>query len=158
MPYYNNRFMGGMQSRSDSCRPQCRQEETQGAGQQGCSQCQQGGSMNRSSQCQQGGSMNRGSQYQQGSSEQNKSECSRSETESRRPQCPVNDDMRMSYRNSSGEWCQDIFKNAAGPLAMAGVVWQKSGSPVFDMETAFVKGTIYKELDKPFLGKGGCRR
>ena len=146
MPYYNNRFMGGMQSRSDSCRPQCRQEETQGASQHGCSQCQQNNSNTRSSQCQHNGS------------EQNKSECSRSETESRRPQCPVNDDMRMSYRNSSGEWCQDIFKNAAGPLAMAGVVWQKSGSPVFDMETAFVKGTIYKELDKPFLGKGGCRR
>ena len=56
------------------------------------------------------------------------------------------------------EWCQDIFVNARGPLAMAGVVWQKSNSPEYDLSTALIKGTIYKELDKPFIGKGGCRR
>lgn len=50
------------------------------------------------------------------------------------------------------------FVNARGPLAMAGVVWQKSNSPEYDLSTALIKGTIYKELDKPFIGKGGCRR
>ena len=60
--------------------------------------------------------------------------------------------------DASGEWCQDIFVNARGPLAMAGVVWQKSNSPEYDLSTALIKGTIYKELDKPFIGKGGCRR
>ncbi|MDD6235414.1 MAG: spore coat associated protein CotJA [Lachnospiraceae bacterium] len=70
-----------------------------------------------------------------------------------RPQCPV-----PLPADESGEWCQDIFVNARGPLAMGGVVWQKSNSPEYDLSTALIKGTIYKELDKPFLGKGGCRR
>ena len=52
----------------------------------------------------------------------------------------------------------DIFLYLRGPLAMAGVVWQKSNSPEYDLSTALIKGTIYKELDKPFIGKGGCRR
>lgn len=70
-----------------------------------------------------------------------------------RPQCPVPPEC-----NDSGEECQNIFINAKGPLAMSGVVWQKSNSPEYDLSTALIKGTIYKELDKPFLGKGGCRR
>lgn len=70
-----------------------------------------------------------------------------------RMQCPV-----PLQTDASGEWCQDIFVNAHGPLAMAGVVWQKSNSPEYDLSTALIKGTIYKELDKPFIGKGGCRR
>lgn len=70
-----------------------------------------------------------------------------------RMQCPV-----PLQTDASGEWCQDIFVNARGPLAMAGVVWQKSNSPEYDLSTALIKGTIYKELDKPFIGKGGCRR
>ena len=43
------------------------------------------------------------------------------------------------------------------PLAMARVVNQKPNSPTYDIETAFVKGTVFKQLDKPFLGRGACR-
>ena len=85
-----------------------------------------------------------------------KPQCPDKDTESRRPQCRVDD--HRSDRLDSGEWCQDIFKNASGPLAMGGVVWQKSQSPTYDVDEAFIRGTIYKELDKPFLGKGGCRK
>ncbi len=42
------------------------------------------------------------------------------------------------------------------PLAEARVTVQPPDSPTYDISTAFVKGTIYKELDKPFFGKGGC--
>lgn len=50
----------------------------------------------------------------------------------------------------------DIIPEPA-PLAMAMVVTQKAGSPTYDIETALVRGTVFKELDKPFFGKGGCR-
>ena len=42
------------------------------------------------------------------------------------------------------------------PLAMAYVPWQKWQS-VYDAEKALHYGTIFQELYKPFLGKGGCR-
>ena len=41
-------------------------------------------------------------------------------------------------------------------LAVASVKWQPVNSPTYDVETSFVKGTIYPSLDKPFYGKGGC--
>lgn len=44
-----------------------------------------------------------------------------------------------------------------GQLAMGGVNWQRPGSPTYDLQTAFAVGTIYKDLNKPFTGKGGCR-
>lgn len=43
-------------------------------------------------------------------------------------------------------------------LAVAHVTNQPYGSPTYDIETALIRGTIYKDLDKPFLGKGGCNR
>lgn len=48
--------------------------------------------------------------------------------------------------------------NSCCSLAVANVVMQKSDSPTFDAENALIIGTIYKELDKPFLGEGGCKR
>lgn len=48
--------------------------------------------------------------------------------------------------------------NSCCSLAVANVINQKSNSPTFDVERALIVGTIYKELDKPFLGEGGCRR
>lgn len=40
-------------------------------------------------------------------------------------------------------------------LAVAYVNWQPPQSPMYNLEQAFVNGTIYKDLDKPFLGRGG---
>ena len=40
-------------------------------------------------------------------------------------------------------------------LAMAYVPWQHFEEP-YPICKGFVRGTIFEELDKPFLGKGGC--
>lgn len=43
------------------------------------------------------------------------------------------------------------------PVAMAYVPWQR-WNRVYDLEKALSAGTIFPELDKPFLGvRGGCR-
>lgn len=41
------------------------------------------------------------------------------------------------------------------PLAMAYVPWQ-CWDKIYDTEKGFCRGTIFKELDKPFEGRGGC--
>lgn len=43
------------------------------------------------------------------------------------------------------------------PIAMAYVPWQ-TWRQIYEAETGFLKGTIFQELDKPFFGKGGCRK
>ena len=40
-------------------------------------------------------------------------------------------------------------------LAMAYVPWQEWRN-LYSAEKGFCRGTIFEELDKPFLGKGGC--
>ena len=42
------------------------------------------------------------------------------------------------------------------PVAMAYVPWQRYPEP-YPVCKGFIRGTIFEELDKPFLGKGGCR-
>ncbi len=39
---------------------------------------------------------------------------------------------------------------------MAYVPWQRYLEP-YPVCKGFIRGTIFEELDKPFLGKGGCR-
>lgn len=46
---------------------------------------------------------------------------------------------------------------AGMPLAMAYVPWQK-WCKVYDVCEGFQRGTIFKELDLPFEGRGGCNR
>jgi len=41
------------------------------------------------------------------------------------------------------------------PIAMAYVPWQE-WKKIYAAEKALCRGTIFEELDKPFLGKGGC--
>lgn len=43
------------------------------------------------------------------------------------------------------------------PLAMAYVPWQ-NWRKIYEPEKAFHRGTIFEELDKPFLGRGGCNQ
>ena len=42
------------------------------------------------------------------------------------------------------------------PLAMAYVPMQKYGM-TYEADNALEKGTLFPDLDKPFLGKGACR-
>lgn len=42
-------------------------------------------------------------------------------------------------------------------LAVASVVMQPLGSETYCLDAAFLNGTIYPSLNKPFMGKGGCR-
>ena len=43
------------------------------------------------------------------------------------------------------------------PIGMAYVPWQK-WQDLYDPDKSLESGTIFEELDKPFLGKGGIRR
>ena len=43
-------------------------------------------------------------------------------------------------------------------LAVAMVIDQPYNSRTYDLCTAFMNGTIYPDLNKPFLGRGGCRK
>ena len=43
------------------------------------------------------------------------------------------------------------------PLAMAYVKWQE-WNDLYEPCKALKNGTLFQELDKPFSGKGGCRR
>ena len=43
-------------------------------------------------------------------------------------------------------------------LAVASVITQPYNSKTYDLSTAFMRGTIYPDLDKPYIGKGGCRK
>ena len=50
---------------------------------------------------------------------------------------------------------RDVWNDKA--LAMAYVPWQ-TWRDIYDTEKALKHGTIFCELDKPFLGKGGLKR
>ena len=66
-------------------------------------------------------------------------------------------DSRMQNRNVS-ESCS--FRNdplSGLALAMAYVPWQR-WNQTYELEKALMCGTIFPELDKPFLGKRGVRR
>lgn len=43
------------------------------------------------------------------------------------------------------------------PIAMAYVPWQ-NWQKIYDLDYGYHQGTIFKELDKPFMGKGGKKR
>ena len=63
----------------------------------------------------------------------------------------------VSHKRSLETYCRqdDVLSNL--PLAMAYVPWQ-IWQDIYAAETGLHKGTIFKELDKPFFGKGGCSR
>lgn len=47
--------------------------------------------------------------------------------------------------------------DSAMHLAMAYVPWQRFKGINNDLEEAFKNGTIFPELDKPFLGRRSCK-
>ena len=50
---------------------------------------------------------------------------------------------------------RDVWNDKA--LAMAYVPWQ-TWRDIYEVEKALCHGTIFCELDKPFLGRGGAKR
>ena len=75
----------------------------------------------------------------------------------RRPMHSASSSAQMSPRRMDG--CpdtRDFFPDDI-PLAMAYVRWQR-WQDLYEPCKALEHGTIFKELDKPFLGKGGSRR
>ena len=66
----------------------------------------------------------------------------------------MRNDMQYRYRPMpSSDVCA---KDSHMPIAMAYVPWQV-WQDIYDAEKGFHRGTIFQELDKPFLGMGGCR-
>lgn len=62
------------------------------------------------------------------------------------------DDTCMNHSRTAG---RNTVENMS--LAMAYVPWQ-TWRDIYDVEKGFQHGTIFQELNKPFLGKGGVRR
>lgn len=64
----------------------------------------------------------------------------------------------MHRKEADTEERDELFSRCV-PLAMAYVPWQEFRK-LYSVEEGFERGTIFCELDFPFLGymKGGCRR
>lgn len=64
---------------------------------------------------------------------------------------------RMPGNRMSGNKMSDDMPLSSLSLGMAYVPWQKSFDNLYDTDKAFCVGTIFPCLDKPFLGRGGCK-
>lgn len=64
-----------------------------------------------------------------------------------------------SCQNESESVCKVLCKDSLSqmPLAMAYIPWQK-WNDIYETCKGFQRGTIFAELDKTFLGRGGCNR
>lgn len=67
-----------------------------------------------------------------------------------------------AYRQDMPKSCKPDCDHKDDPLngmalAMAYVPWQHWNCP-YDVEKALCRGTIFEDLDKPFLPKGGMSR
>lgn len=63
---------------------------------------------------------------------------------------------RKEKRTSKGCGCRREDPLYGMPIAMAYVPWQ-TWRDIYDACEGFQTGTIFKELDKPFLGRGGWK-
>ena len=63
----------------------------------------------------------------------------------------------QAQHNMSDKKMSDNTSLSEKALGMAYVPWQQSFGTVYDLDKAFCKGTIFPCLDKPFLGRGGCK-
>ena len=71
---------------------------------------------------------------------------------------PVQDcDCQHMVREEKQETCGCTDHSSHSVLAMASVPWQK-WQYIYDAEKGFHRGTIFEELDKPFEGRGMCKR
>lgn len=82
-------------------------------------------------------------------------DCSRSGSGQEREHDSAGMEKKSQKQGSCG--CHRDDELAGMALAMAYVPWQ-SWRKVYDVCKALQIGTIFGELDKPFLGRGGCNR
>ena len=68
-----------------------------------------------------------------------------------------NCDCQNVIREVKEDTCGCSDKSNHMVLAMATVPWQK-WQYIYDAEKALHRGTIFEELDKPFEGRGMCKR
>ena len=66
---------------------------------------------------------------------------------------PCNNNRQMRTPTCTAK--RDVWNDMS--LAMAYVPWQM-WRDIYEAENGFCRGTIFQELDKPFLGKGGANR
>lgn len=87
---------------------------------------------------------------------QNNRRCQR---RSAQPMQPLQASPSSGGCRSRMDGCPDTHDHfpADMPIAMAYVPWQR-WQDLYEPCKALEHGTIFKELDKPFLGKGGSRR
>ena len=67
------------------------------------------------------------------------------------PEQRMSDEMGCYMRENDSYRCDSY------PIGMAYVPWQEFRE-IYDMERALEVGTIFEELDKPFLGRRAFRR
>lgn len=84
-----------------------------------------------------------------GCERQESRECGRERQESRECGC------ERQEKNDCG--CHHKDQLEGMPLAMAYVPWQDWGD-LYCAHKALQVGTVFEELDMPFLGRGGCNR
>lgn len=73
------------------------------------------------------------------------------------PAAESRDTERRERNASRGCGCRREDPLYGMPLAMAYVPWQ-NWREIYDLCEGFQTGTIFEELDKPFLGRGGWKR
>lgn len=81
-----------------------------------------------------------------------------SRQQSRQQQCMNSHTGSCTESSDSFVCCNDNSKydeRFRMPLAMAYVPWQKWCS-LYEADKGFCRGTIFEQLDKPFLGTGRC--
>ena len=62
---------------------------------------------------------------------------------------------KCSTSSRSNYYSMDVLGQF--PIAMAYVPWQEWRN-LYTCEQAIQRGTVFAELDKPFMGMGGCCR
>lgn len=80
--------------------------------------------------------------------------CEKERCRDERPSCSVNEKCHNERPSCSVKEKYDALMDL--PIAMAYVPWQY-WDHIYEIEKGFCRGTIFKELDLPFEGKGGCR-
>ena len=65
--------------------------------------------------------------------------------------------MMENHSSCSYKQEKEVLKLDSMPLAMAYVPWQQPGT-LYDADKGLSRGTLFPELDKPFLGRRAFRR
>ncbi len=75
---------------------------------------------------------------------------------SRQSNNQINNQINSQSYGHSNQGNRQVVQIDTMPVAMCYVPWQ-SFDQVYDLDKGFMCGTIFPELNKPFMGKGGYR-